>query len=505
MRTWILALLLALPLGSQTPAKPQPPKLVVAIVIDQFRYDYLTRFHSEYTGGFKRFFDHGAVFTNAHYEHVPTVTAVGHSTFLSGATPAMSGIVGNDWWERASKKRVTSVSDGDTKLLGADGEGSSPNRLLQSTVGDEMKMSGKGGKVIGISIKDRAAILPSGHMADGAYWFDGKTGNFVSSTFYFSALPEWVAQFNAARPADKYTGKTWMGKTMAATPDAKFYAGLDATPYGNELILQFAEKAIVAEKLGAGAKTDLLTVSFSSNDYVGHSLGAESEESHDMALRVDKLVGELISAAEAQAGAGRVLVVLTADHGVAPVPEVNEKRKMPGGRFDEKAELDVVEKALTARFGAPKDKWIGYSSEGSLFFTDPNLRDIAEVERVAADAVRALPHVFRVYTRSQLMNGAILEDPVGVRMRNGFNAARSGNVIVMLDPYWMVSRNGTTHGAPFDYDTHVPVLFLGPQVRAGRYNANVMVNDIAPTLATMLDVETPSGSVGRVLDEMLIK
>jgi predicted AlkP superfamily pyrophosphatase or phosphodiesterase len=501
MRNWILAIFLALPLGAQ---KPQPPKLVVAIVIDQFRYDYLTRFHSEYTGGFKRFFEHGAVFTNAHFEHVPTVTAVGHSTFLSGATPAMSGIIGNEWWDRATKKRVTSVSDGDTKLLGADGEGSSPNRMLQSTVGDEMKMSGKGGKVVGVSIKDRAAILPSGHMADGAYWFDGKTGNFVSSTFYFPALPEWVAQFNASRPADKYVGKTWMGKTMAAKPDAKFYAGLDSTPYGNELILQFAEKAMVAEKLGTGPKMDLLTVSFSANDYVGHALGAESDESHDMALRVDKLVGELIRAAEAQAGVGRVLVVLTADHGVAPVPENNQKRKMPGGRFDEKAELDAVEKALTARFGA-KDKWVGYSSEGSLFFTDPSIKDVAEVERVAADAIRALPHVFRVYTRTQLMNGAILEDPVGVRMRNGFNAARSGNAIVILDPYWISGRSGTTHGAPFDYDTHVPVLFLGPQIRAGRYNANITVNDIAPTLATMLDVETPSGSVGRVLDEMLLK
>jgi predicted AlkP superfamily pyrophosphatase or phosphodiesterase len=504
MRNWILALFITLPLAAQSTA---PPKLVIGIVIDQFRYDYLTRYRSEYTGGFKRFFDHGAVFTNAHYEHVPTVTAVGHSTFLTGATPALSGIVGNEWWDRASKKRVTSVSDDDFKLLGATGEGSSPNRLLQSTLGDEMKMSGKGGKVIGVSIKDRAAILPSGHMADGAYWFDGKTGNFVSSTYYFSALPEWVAQFNASRPADKYVGKVWQGKTMAAAADAKFYAALDATPFGNELILQFAEKAIVAEKLGVGPKVDLLTVSFSANDYVGHALGPDSDEAHDMALRVDKLVGELIRAGEAQAGVGRVLVVLTADHGVSPVPEVNQKRKMPGGRFDEKNELDTVEKVLTARFGAPPaGKWILYSGEGSLFFADGNSKiDMAEEERMAADAIRALPHVFRVTTRTQLINGEISADSVGVRIRNGFNQARSGNVVVTLDPYWMVSRSGTTHGAPFDYDNHVPVLFLGPQVHAGRYYANIMVNDIAPTLATMLDVETPSGSVGRVLDEMLVK
>src|SRR5580658_1413756 len=215
MRNWILALFITLPLPAQNNATASKPKLVLAIVIDQFRYDYLTRYQSEYTGGFKRIFDHGAVFTNAHFEHVPTVTAVGHSTFLSGATPALSGIIGNEWWDRTAKKRVTSVSDDDFQLLGAAGEGSSPNRLLQSTLGDEMKMSGKGGKVIGISIKDRAAILPSGHMADGAYWFDGKAGNFVSSTFYFDALPGWVAQFNGSRPADKYVGKEWMGKTMA--------------------------------------------------------------------------------------------------------------------------------------------------------------------------------------------------------------------------------------------------------------------------------------------------
>ena len=300
--------------------------------------------------------------------------------------------------------------------------------------------------MVGISIKDRAAILPSGHMADGAYWFDGKTGNFVSSTFYFDALPLWVTQFNAARPADKYAGKEWLGKAMASTPDAKFYAALDATPWGNELILQFAERALIAEKLGGGSKVDLLTVSFSANDYVGHSLGAESEEAHDMALRVDKLVGELIRAAEAQAGAGRVLVVLTADHGVAPVPEMNQKRKMPGGRFDEKNELDTVEKVLTARFGAPPaaGKWIQFSGEGSLFFAPHPTVDVAEEERVAAEAIRALPHVFRVYTRTQLHRMArffadsdrhahapTASNAVALRKRDGY--ARS--------PYWMVSRS----------------------------------------------------------------
>jgi hypothetical protein len=503
MRKIFLLVVLALSVNAQPRAKPKEPKLVLAILIDQFRYDYLTRFRADYSSGLKRFMDEGAVFTNAHYEHVPTVTAIGHSTALTGATPSMSGIIGNQWWDRGAHKVVTSVSDDETKLLGGSGMGSSPRRLLQSTVGDELKMSGKGGKVIGVSIKDRSAILPAGHMADGAYWFDGKTGNFVSSTYYFSELPGWAKDFNQSRPADKYAGKEWMGHKM---PEAgvKLYDGIEATPYGNELIEQFALRALAAEKLGANGKIDVLAVSYSANDYVGHREGPDSPEVRDMAIRVDKLIGDLIHAAEAQAGVGQVIAVLTADHGVAPVPEVNEKRNMPGGRLNPDDERNAIEKALSAKFGG--GKWVDDMSEGvflNLATVAAHNLDLGDVERVAAEAVRALPHIFRVYTRSQLINGGGWSDPVDVRVRNGFNAARSGNLVVIPDPYWMASKTGTTHGTPFDYDAHVPVLFLGAQIRPGRYHRNVMVNDIAPTLATLLDVETPSGSVGRVLDEML--
>ncbi|HML15981.1 MAG TPA: alkaline phosphatase family protein, partial [Bryobacteraceae bacterium] len=369
MRLWILSFLLVFSLQAQTRPEPRSlqsqvkpaPKLVVAIVIDQFRYDYLTRFRADYTGGLKRMLDQGADFTNAYYEHIPTVTAAGHSTFLSGATPAMSGIIGNEWWDRTLHKRVTSVSDDSTRLLGGSGAGSSPNRMLQSTLGDELKMSGKGGKVIGISIKDRAAILPSGHMADGAYWFDGKTGNFVSSTYYFPELPAWVREFNQSHPADQYAGKDWMGHKMPAAPGEKLYGAVDATPYGNELIQNFALRALSAEQLGESGKIDLLTISYSSNDYVGHRDGPDSAEVRDMALRVDKLIGDLMRAADAQAGAGRVIYVLTADHGVAPVPEVNQKRKMPGGRLDVKQERTVVEQALTHAFG--DGRWIDDMTE----------------------------------------------------------------------------------------------------------------------------------------------
>src|ERR1035437_1195921 len=371
MRSAVLTILVALVLA--LPAQPQPrhvaqtpetPKLVVAIVIDQFRYDYLTRFRSEYTGGLKRMLDEGANFTNSRYRHYQTVTAAGHSTFLTGATPAMTGIVGNEWWDRTTGAAVTSVSDTSTRLLGGTGAGSSPRRLLQSTLGDELKASGKGGKVIGISIKDRAAILPSGHSADAAYWFDSGSGNFVSSTYYFDTLPAWVADTNKSRPPDKYSGQEWLKHKLPEGGRA-LYQELEATPYGNELIQQFALRALVAEKLGTTAKTDLLAISYSANDYVGHRYGPDSAEVHDMALRVDKLIGELLQAAEAQAGAGRILAVLTADHGVAPLPEENRKRKMPGGRLDAGQMQAAVETVLESKYGG--SHWVAYSSEPGLY------------------------------------------------------------------------------------------------------------------------------------------
>ena len=508
MRRSILAALVWLTLA--VPARPQPspvahapaaPKLVVAIVIDQFRYDYLTRFRSEYTGGVKRLLTEGADFTNSRYRHYPTVTAVGHSTFLSGATPSVSGIIGNEWWDRTTGAAVTSVSDPQTKLLGGSGTGSSPRRLLQSTVGDELKASGKGGKVIGISIKDRAAILPSGHSADGAYWFDSGSGNFVSSTYYFAALPTWVADTNQHRPGDKYAGREWMTHKMPAAGPG-LYLEMEATPYGNELIQQFALRALTAEKLGATTgKVDLLTVSYSANDYVGHRYGPDSPEVHDMALRVDKLVGELLQAAEAQAGAGNVLAVLTADHGVAPLPEENHKRKMPGGRLSVEPLRALLESQLTAKFGG--SHWVAYLSEAGIYLNLQPKVDPAEVEAAAATVLRGYEHVARVYTRTQLLNDAVQSDPVGTALRNGFNAQRSGSLVMVLEPYWTTVATGANHGTPYDYDTHVPMLFLGPRIRAGHYDSNVAPNDIAPTLATILDIETPSGSSGRVLTEML--
>jgi predicted AlkP superfamily pyrophosphatase or phosphodiesterase len=531
LRKWICGLALACSLTAQTPpaaapapAKPKPaaakpaasrtPKLVLAIVIDQFRYDYLTRFKADYTSGLKRLMDQGAFFTNAYYEHVPTVTAVGHSTFLSGASPATSGIMANDWYDRLARKRVTSVTPLDTtdkgpRLVGAPGMGSTPERMLQSTIGDELKISGKGGKVIGVSIKDRSAILPVGRMADAAYWFDDATGNFVSSSYFFptNELPAWVSELNKTKPGDKFAGLEWMGHKTPPGPGRPLYSELAYMPWGNELIQRITLRALAAEKLGMSEKIDLLAVSYSSNDYVGHRYGPDAPEVRDMAIRVDKMIGELLTAAETQVGAGRVLAVLTADHGVAPMPETNVKRKMPGGRIDNQPIRAAVEQALRSRFGG--GTWIAdMTSEASLYFNpDPipgKAIDRTEMERVAADAIRTQPHVFRVYTRSQLRTGTYSADQIGSRMRNGFNEVRSPDVMVIFEPYWVTgSTDGTNHGTPFDFDAHVPIIFFGPGVRSGKFNRNIAVNDIAPTLATLLEIETPSGNMGKALDDII--
>jgi arylsulfatase A-like enzyme len=514
MRKWIL-LFVPWCLLAQTPAKQ--PKLLLAIVIDQFRYDYLTRFRADYKDGLARLLEKGAVFTNANYEHIPTLTAIGHSTFLSGAPPAMSGIIGNEWWDRESGKRVTSVSDEEMQLLGATGRGASPRRLLQSTLGDQLKMSGKGGKVIGVSFKDRAAILPAGHMADAAYWFHEETGNWVSSTYYFAALPAWVADVNKSRPGDKYLNAEWTAlyepgralRKMAAKPDKAFYTALEKTPFANEMIEEFAVRALDAEQLGrTTGRTDILAVSFSANDYLGHNVGPDAPEVREISTRTDRVLGQLFQAVETKVGLANTLIVLTADHGVAPAPEVNRTRKMPGGRLVPKEITAAIEKALVAKFG--EGPWVRENIEMSIYLNPATIEkkgvDEEAVEKAAARAALALPHIFRVYTRHQMLAGAYGNDRVDVKARNGFNAKRSGNLVLIPDPYWMSISTSTTvatHGTPFSYDSHVPLIFLGDGIRSGNYLRAAGVQDVAVTLATLLAVEPPSGSVGRVLDEML--
>ena len=490
-------------------------RLVLLISIDQFRYDYLTRFRDEYKGGLDRLLRDGADFVNANLEHYPTVTAIGHSTMLTGATPALSGIVGNDWYDRQESKSVTSVSDDSTQILGASaGAGSSPHRLLVSTIGDELKRARRDHpKVIGMSLKDRSAILPSGHMADGAYWYDSKTGNFVSSTYYFRNLPDWVQAFNKRRSIDKYVGVEWRFDNSSPAgvqkmPEAgdKLGGAVYSSPFGNELLEQFAEEAIRQEKLGQHDSTDLLTVSFSSNDAVGHTYGPDSPRVHDMCVRTDHELGELFSVLDRSIGMQYVLVVLTADHGVMPEPEQLERDRMPAGRLTNTALFDPIRQALVARFGA--GEWLVKTAGASPYFNrtliaQKNL-DPAEVERVAAAAVSRVPHVSRVYTRQQLSLGQVPGDKLSQRIVRSFNSVRSGDLEILLEPYWIREPTGSTHGTPYSYDSHIPLIFMGPGIKAGRYVGPVALNDVAPSLATILDIETPSGSAGRALSEMMM-
>jgi predicted AlkP superfamily pyrophosphatase or phosphodiesterase len=494
-------------------AAPKKPKLVVAIVIDQFRYDYVTRFRNEYTAGFDRLLTKGALFSNANYIHSQTVTAVGHSTFLTGATPSVSGIVGNDWFDREERKHVTSVSDRLTRLLGgaaqSHAEGASPRRLLVSTVGDELKMAhGATSHVIGISLKDRAAILPAGHMANGAYWFDLDSGNFVSSTYYFSELPAWVKEFNDSRPSEKYRGVSWIGHRLPMDLRQLYsnsdVSPLESSPFGNELVEMLAERALSAEQLGKHDSADLLTVSFSSNDKVGHDYGTYSAEEHEITVRTDKVLDKLFQALDRQVGLDNVLIVLTGDHGVAPSPEEDAANHMPGGRLPSTAVKDAIQAALARKYG--EGEWVAGSWELVIYLNHDLIAkknlDPAEVRRAAAEAAYGVAHMMRVYTRDQLLTGSVIGDETSRRVMNGYNVKLGADIVYLPEPYWIFTKGTTTHGTPFGYDAHVPVIFLGQGVRAGRYDAPVTVNDIAPTLATMLEVETPSGSVGRVLAEM---
>lgn len=503
--------------GAAAPAKR--PKLILAVVIDQFRYDYLLRFRSGYKAGFARVLEQGAVFADAHHVHFPTVTAVGHSTFLSGATPSLSGIVANEWFDRETGKAVTSVSDPNAALLGgqAGQTGSSPRRLLVSTVGDEIKMQGRNAKVIGVSIKDRGAILPAGHMANAAYWYDDRASGWVSSSYYMDTLPAWVKKINQNRPSQRSVGAQWRPLdakpdtapfcTMAAGDDkVKLCGSLEATPWGNEMIEDFAEHALAEENLGSHDDgPDVLTVSFSSNDYVGHAFGPDSPQVRDICVRTDRLLGKLLDFVDRRVGPGNTLFVMTADHGVAPLPEVNQSRNMQGGRLSRAALFTTINDALTAKYGA--GKWITATS-GPIPYLNRELiaekhLDPAEVEEAAAEALRTLPHVFRVYTREHLLKGQVLEDYVSRAVRNGFYRQRSGDIIVIPEAYFLYETAGTSHGTPFNYDNHVPVIFMGPGVKAGHYYEPIAVNDIAPTLATIVGVEAPSGSVGRILREIL--
>jgi hypothetical protein len=382
-----------------------------------------------------------------------------------------------------------------------------------STVGDELKMAHPGSRVIGISHKDRAAILTVGRMADLALWWDTQTGNFVSSTWYVPELPRWVTEFNARKPADAWLGKEWraVGEggavlgTMPDTPGPAYYGRLYDSAFGNELLVSVAEAALEGEELGTRGVTDILTVSFSCNDAVGHDKGPHSAEIRDITVRTDVALGRLLDAIDRRVGLAHTVVVLTADHGVAPVPEQMAQWKMPGGRFPRLDLEKAVGGALEKAYG-PGD-WVEGRAGSAIYLNRALIAErgleLAAVERVTAAGAESVASVWRAYTRSQLLEGRVPPDPWSRRVLLSFDRERSGDVDILLEPYWMAAAAGTTHGTPFSYDTHIPLVLAGPGIRPGWQDRTVLLNDLAPTLATLLGVETPSGSNGQPLVEIL--
>lgn len=519
----LLTLVVSLPRATRAQARGTAAapdiKLVLLVAVDQYRYDYLTRFRGRFTGGLAQMLARGATFTQAYLDHYPTVTAVGHATMLTGARPAVSGIIGNDWFDRALGASVTSVSDPATQLVGGVGTGSSPHRLLVSTLGDEMKNAvgdrapEQAPKVFGLSLKDRSAVLPAGHRGDGAYWYDTKTAAFVTSTYYRPEPHAWAAAFNARKQADTYAGARWdfldpasgPGRVMPAAAGAQLYTAVYGSPFGNVLLKDLAVAALEAERLGQRGVTDVLSVSFSSNDSVGHTFGPDSPEVQDIAIRTDRVIGDLLTRVDALVGLDKTVVVFTTDHGVAPVPEIQQQRRLPGGRLKGDELFGPIAAALTAKFG--EGKWILATAGTSPYLNHALVAekglDLADVRRVAAVAAAGVPHVARVYVREQLIAGAVTPDVIGRRIAQSYHLQRSGDLEIVLDPYWLRSTAGTTHGTPYSYDAHIPLLLMGPGIKPGVYHGTVALNDVAPTLAAMLGVENPSGADGRVLTEAL--
>src|SRR5689334_16340070 len=444
-------------------ASQKRPRLVLLIVVDQFRYDYLERFGDLFgPNGFKRLLRDGASWAQANYDHMPTYTAPGHGTMMTGAWPAESGIIANEWIDRPTGRRITSVTDDAVKTLGSDANESaaSPRRLLSSTVGDELRLfTNDRSKVIGISVKDRSAILPAGRHANAAYWFSWLTGNMVSSTYYFNQLPAWVTTFNNTRPADKYFGAKWdrllaedeyvkragpdspPWETVdaashdtnafphvitggAKAPGRDFYAALDYTPFSNDLLVSLTDQAITNEQLGQDDDTDVLTVSFSANDYVGHRFGPYSQEAMDISLRVDQQIATLLDFVAARVGLANTLIAFTADHGVAPIPEHAAALGMGGARINSNDVLAAIRAAITARYNPHNkspDPTADYLLKDSIsqrdWFLNGNIylnydalkRDgvnVDEISQVIAAAALTVPGVARSFTRAQLLRGA---------------------------------------------------------------------------------------------------
>ena len=526
-------------------AQPEKIKLAVLVVFDQMRGDYLTRWNDLFgDGGFHRMEHDGAWFQNCYYPYADTQTGPGHASILTGCSPNRHGIIANNWFDRAEGRNVYCVGSENADIIGAKsiGEGRkepgvSPERRRVRTVGDVLKEATKGkAKVVSLSLKDRAAVLPAATHPDACYWFD--RGNFVTSSWYGERLHPWVEALNRSKPADGFVSRSWTkllpdldyverssaadspGEGMGARlgkiyqsqafphpygdeeSDA-YYEAVVNSPAGNEVLLALAKKAIDAEQLGKHEVPDLLCVSFSSNDYIGHAWGPDSQEVLDITLRSDRIVAELLEFLDRQVGRDKYIIAITADHGVCPLPEFSRQKGVKADRIN----------ALTMRLGAEgqmrkalgEGRWIEAWSEPWVYL---NLKLLSErhvapsrAEEVLADWLRQQAGVYRVFTRSRLMDPAPLDKEIGERVRRSFDPERSGDVVVIPQPYYLIDRpfgTGTTHGTPHPYDTHVPLLVLGPGIQGGTRVDDVTPQATAAIFARALGIAPPKACEAEV-------
>jgi predicted AlkP superfamily pyrophosphatase or phosphodiesterase len=514
---------------------PEKPRLVVLFVVDGLPQRQVTGYREQLApDGLARFLDRGAWYANANYTHALTVTAAGHATLLTGATPSRTGIVANEWRDLATGVEVYNTGDTAHRYIGHATQrldGTSPRNLKVDTVGDVLRKADPRAKVIGISGKDRGAILPAGHLGT-AYMYMGQTGQFASSTYYMQNHPAWVDAFNAARPADRWfkgewqpllpeaayarsvpDGQLWFNPRGARLPMAmagvtdtaptpRYYTNLLRSPFADQLSLEFARAAIRGEQLGQDDVPDILVVSLSGHDYVNHAFSAESRLSHDHLLQLDRLLQGFFQELDATVGRDRYLAVLTADHGFTAAPEYSTSQGRDAGRMNVGQVVARVNAQLAQSFGATP---LVQSSPASSLVVDRKLvaqhgLDLDRVTELARESLLREPPIAAAYTRRELDRGSLPDAPFFAAIRRTWHPDVSGDVQYVLQRNWIASSNSATHGSPYADDTQVPMLLWGPRwVRAGRVDTPVAVVDLAPTLARVLGLPPPSASEGKPL------
>jgi len=524
-------------LFSQTKKYTDSPKLVVGVVVDQMRFDYISRFYLQFgNDGFKRLINEGFECRNHHFNYMPTYTGPGHASIFTGTSPQNHGIIGNNWYDKFEDKVVYCASDADVKTLGTDSpsEKMSPKRILTMTLGDANRLHTQfKGKTIGVSIKNRGAILPAGHSANGAYWFRGKEeGQWISTNYYNEELPKWVKNFNNNKTVNNYL-KQWNtlypiesylesgkdlnnyeigfeGKETATFPyDLKSlkkknsgYDILKYTPYGNSIVTDFVLEAIEKEGLGADDVTDVLTVSFSSTDYIGHNFGVNSVEIEDTYIRLDLELAKLLAYLDTKVGKGEYTLFLTADHGAVHVPQYLSDRKIPAYYFNQLTFDKGIKQYLKSVF---KIEGLVKNISNQQVFLNYKL---LEEEKISLNKVikklqfyiSQQKYVQYVFTRGQLSQRS-LNNATGQLVQNGFHQRLSGDIAYVLTPATITyPKKGSTHGSPQNYDTHVPMLFFGKGVNQGRTFKKTRVIDIVPTVCSLLGIASPNGTTGEVLD-----